>query len=161
MKKRMLFLGVLVIMGLVLYAGCGNKKIPYNALLYDNVADCVNEDFKKANITSGLTVNDEHLQKSYAWLIISEDDYINKTNESRVNVDFDKQMVVVYTFTTVYATRKYNLRNLTVENDILTVEYEIEKNNGVVGNATHPQQRWFMIMLDKVNVNAVDFIEKR
>lgn len=159
MRKKLIILRVLVIMSLGLYAGCGNNKMPYNAVLYDDAFDWINADFKDANITSGLVANDEHLQESYLWLIISQADFIDKTNEPHVNVDFDKQIVVIYTFTTVYATRKYNLHNLSVNEDVLTVEYKIEKNKGIVGNATQPKQRWFIVILDKIDVQSVNFIE--
>ena len=91
---------------------------------------------------------------------MSQADFIDKINEPQINVDFDKQIVVIYTFTTVYATRKYNLYNLSVNGDILTVEYKIE-NQGIVGNATQPKQRWFIVTLDKVDVQSVNFIENK
>jgi hypothetical protein len=164
MTKRLakiIAMGVLIIMSIGLFAGCGDNKMPYNAVLYDDAIDWIDADLKDANITSGLVANDEHLQKSYFWLIVSQADFIDKINEPQINVDFDKQIVVIYTFTTVYATRKYNLYNLSVNGDILTVEYKIEKNQGIVGNASRPKQRWFIVTLDKVDVQSVNFIENK
>ena len=83
---------------------------------------------------------------------------LNIENIDDFDIDFDTQMLVVYTFETIYH-RNNNLVSLEADEDVLTITYKMEKKSGV-GDASQPYQRWFVVRLDKLDVDSVVFVEK-
>ena len=69
-------------------------------------------------------------------------------------VDFDKEMVIIYCYTTIYV-REQKLENVSFENNILTIEFDVVDGKPGTGDATAPQTRTCVICLDKVVTTEV------
>ena len=137
-------------------SACG--KIKYNAELYDGASDWINEDFASGNL---VRINpDDDYPTSLTFIVTGEEEYnrIFKENIDELKVDFDKQMIIVYTFRTV-SHRKAELYSLNIKDDALKITYKEEEKYGV-GDASRPYQRWFAVKLDKATITSVLFEKK-
>ena len=127
-------------------SACG--KVKYNAELYYDVSGWINEDFASENLVR-ISPYDDY-PTSLTFIVTGEEEYnrIFKENIDELKIDFDKQMIIVYTFRTV-SHRKARLYSLNIK----------EEKYGV-GDASSPYQRWFAVKLDKTIVSSVLFEEK-
>ncbi len=137
-------------------SACG--KIKYNAELYDGASDWINEDFASGNLVR-ISPYDDY-PTSLNFIVTGEEEYnrIFKENIDELKVDFDKQMIIVYTFRTV-SHRKAELYSLNIKDDALKITYKEEEKYGV-GDASRPYQRWFAVKLDKATITSVLFEKK-
>ena len=69
-------------------------------------------------------------------------------------VDFDKEMVIVYCYTTIYI-REQKLENVSYENGVLSIAFDVVDGKPGTGDATAPQTRACVICLDKVSADEV------
>ena len=155
-KSKFISLGLVLIMIFSLLTGCSNIK--YNAQLFDSATDWIKEDFINDNIV-GYSENGTYPTER-VFIVKNQEEYDEIFNESidDFGIDFDTQMLVVYTFETIYH-RNNNLVSLEVDEDVLTITYKMEKKSGV-GDASQPYQRWFVVRLEKLDVDSVVFVEK-
>lgn len=156
--KKYKFLIFILAMFIVLcnMAACG--KVRYNAELYDDASDRINEDFASENLVR-ISPDDDY-PTSLTFIVTGEEEYnrIFKENIDELKVDFDKQMIIVYTFRTV-SHRKVKLYSLNIKDDVLKITYKEEEKYGV-GDASRPYQRWFAVKLDKTTITSVLFEKK-
>lgn len=68
-------------------------------------------------------------------------------------IDFDSEMLIVYTFATHYVLPA-KIANIELKEKILTVHYNIELNPGA-GSAREKYQRWLIVKLDKQDITTV------
>ncbi len=167
MVKRIAFLCITIIISLCVLAGCGNNSIKYNAVLYDNANDWIREEFLNENRTRGayfdiggeINSADKSNPKSRTFIVDNQEEYdeifISDLNE--FDFDFDNQMLIVFTFTTIYH-RNNKIKSLDMQNGILKINYKMESKSGV-GDASVPYQRWFVVKLDLLNIDSVEFEE--
>lgn len=137
--------------------------LKYNAVLYDSFSNFIDEKFQSENLISGvvydeLDVND--CPKNRTFIVSERENFENIFVDgfSEFEVDFDSEMLVVYTFPTEYLLPA-NITNMTLNNEILTIEYSIALIDGA-GSAVKPFQRWFVVKLDKLNISSVVFVKK-
>ncbi len=149
-KTKFLIIGLVIIMLFTFLSGCTNNK--YNAKLYDNAIEWINVDFANNNQVGNLSFSNR------TFIIDSQEKYDQVFNNNELEIDFNNQMLVVYTFITIYHRKNY-IKNIDVKNSVLKITYEMEKKPGV-GDASQPYQRWFVVKLDKLDVNSVVFEEK-
>ena len=69
-------------------------------------------------------------------------------------IDFDKEMVIVYCYTTIYV-REQKLEKVSFDNNILSIEFDVVDGKPGTGDATAPQTRTCVICLDKVAATEV------
>lgn len=69
-------------------------------------------------------------------------------------VDFDKEMLLVYTFTTEYVLPA-KIADIELRDKALTLNYDIQLITGV-GSARRPFQRWFIVKLNKLDILSVN-----
>ena len=146
---------------IVCMTGCGTIK--YNAKLYDNATKWINEDFIKNNFTSGAFYDDMQTDESYpssrTIIIKSNEEKLSCFNsEFDVEVNFEKEMLIVYTWTTVYH-RDCRLKSLKVTDDVLCINYSFAPVAIGVGDASRPFQRWVIIKLDLLPITSVQVEE--
>ncbi len=155
-KTKFISLGLMLIMIFSLLTGCSNVK--YNAHLFDSATDWIKEDFISDNPVGYL--EDVSYPTERVFVVKNREEYDKIFIESIDNfdVDFSTQMLIVYTFGTIYH-RNNNLVSLEVKEDVLNITYKMDKKSGV-GDASQPYQRWFVVRLDKLDVDSVVFMEK-
>lgn len=155
-KTKFISLGLVLIMIFSLLTGCSNIK--YNAQLFDSATDWIKEEFINDNLV-GYSEDDSYpAERVFAVKNQEEYDEIFIESIDDFDVDFGTQMLIVYTFETIYH-RKNNLVSLDVKEDVLNITYKMDKKSGV-GDASQPYQRWFVVRLDKLDVDSVVFVEK-
>ena len=156
-KTKIITILAVLLMIFVVLTGCSSVK--YNAKLFDNAIELISEDFISNNLVENL--EDSSDLSAHTFIIKAQEEYDNIfiKNIDGCAVDFNNQMVVVYTFSTIYH-RDNRLINLDVKEDVLKITYMMEKKSGV-GDASQPYQRWFVVVLDKLDVSFVIFEEKK
>ena len=73
---------------------------------------------------------------------------------SEFEIDFDSEMLIVYTFTTYYVLPA-KIADIEWKEKTLTVNYNIELIPGA-GSARAPFQRWLVVKLDKLDITTVE-----
>lgn len=142
---------------IVCITGCSTIK--YHAKLYDNAIEWIKEDFIKSNPTSGAFYDDMQTDESYpasrTMIIKSEEEKLGCFNNNfDVEVDFEKEMLIIYTWTTVYH-RDCRLKGLKVTDGILWISYSFAPVAIGVGDVSRPFQRWVIIKLDLLAITLV------
>ena len=165
-KVKFVAMGMAVLMIFNLLVGCSSSK--YNAELYDTATDWINEEFASGNIVRRLGDSedkDPH-PKTLTFIVENQEVYdkIFNDNADQLDIDFDTQMLVVYTFSTVYH-RDNKITSMDIDNGVLTIIYKMDSNRSVIGfnraDASLPYQRWFVVKLDKQEINSVVFTESK
>ena len=79
-------------------------------------------------------------------------------NVEDLNVDFNKQVLIVYTFRSTDH-RNLKLISANLQDKILEITFETIFKSGT-GDTSTPYQRWMVIKLDKVEIESVEFKQK-
>ena len=155
-KAKFIKIGLVLLLIFSLLPGCSNVK--YDAQLFDSASAWIKEDFINDNPV-GYSENGSYPTER-VFVVKNQEEYDEIFIESvdDFDVDFGTQMLVVYTFETIYH-RNNNLVSSDINGDVLNITYEMEKKLGV-GDASEPYQRWFVVRLDKLDVGSVVFVEK-
>jgi len=150
------------------------KEMPYNAVLYSQAKEWVSEDFLKENRVKAYYLNEDYVEGlddpsnryvydetaplSRTFIITEQNKFDEIFSNYNSTIDFEQKIVILYILSDVYNNRIYYLKNLQIENKILTVYYELEHKE--VDDATSLFQRCFMVILNKEEFNKVIFTEK-
>ena len=73
------------------------------------------------------------------------------------DIDFDKEMVVMYAYTSVYGNRYHITKNLTLNNKSLKIDFKISDGKPGYKDATAPYTDFLVIKLDKLDIDTVEF----
>lgn len=174
--KKILCLGVIFVMCLGLFAGCGEKKgdktVPYNAVVVETDFQ-FKKDFWKENIISGAinryyddegnlqtvkTFEDETLP-NFRIFIVKEQNEFDDIFDVFPQVDFEKEMVIIYIFRTPHSNRTYKIKNVEVCDKTLKISYAELGGKPGYGDASLPQRKALVIKMDKLDVESVEFKE--
>jgi len=165
--KKTLSLVLALITLLFCFVGC--SKIEYNATIIKNGIS-FNADWLSANLTYGAyypnpdyNPDDEESEpalidrtspKSRTY-IIKEKTVLDEIFENFPDIDFAKEMVIVYCFTTIYD-RERVLESVKMdENNILNIEFKSKDNNGR-GDASMPGTAILTIRLDRLDITEAN-----
>ncbi|MBQ7831741.1 MAG: hypothetical protein IJ393_06695 [Clostridia bacterium] len=168
MKKIKNF-SILMVMILIFNLLSGCRGVKYNAVLYDMANSWIKEEFVEENpiqLTGDIIENstDSNSNERYplerSFIVNNEQEYkkIFIDGIEELNIDFEEQMILIYTFSTIYK-RKNSLRSISVEDKTGKIVYQMETKYGI-GDACPPYQRWFAVKLNKIDITAVEFQEK-
>ena len=168
MKKIKNF-SILMVMILIFNLLSGCRGVKYNAVLYDMANSWIKEEFVEENpiqLTGDIIENstDSNSNERYplerSFIVNNEQEYkkIFIDGIEELNIDFEEQMILIYTFSTIYK-RKNSLRSISVEDKTGKIVYQMETKYGI-GDASGPYQRWFAVKLNKIDITAVEFQEK-
>jgi hypothetical protein len=173
MKTRKIIAATLVLLLLLqLLTACAGAR--YGATLYSDAGEWINEAFAKENRVKRAqypsekdpykvtTYSDAPSSRLYVVKTREEYERIFQKNIAELSVDFEQQMIVVYTFTD-YNRRENVLINAKLEEGTLRITYEDipPHAEGDFGDSCSPYQRWFVVTLDRLDVdaNSVSFVE--
>ncbi|MBQ8432319.1 MAG: hypothetical protein IJX28_05500 [Clostridia bacterium] len=158
-KTKTVALSMVLVLLLPLLAGCAGNA--YHAELYDLAVEWIDEEFAKEHPVRvlGASEEDDPNPKFRTFLVDSQDEYNEIFKDGQPSVDFNTQMLVIYTFSTEYH-RENRITDLELADGVLRITYEMEKKYGV-GDASMPYQRWFVVKLDKLEVSSVVFEERK
>ena len=147
-----------------LLTGC-SKDDPteqYNAVLYDNISDQIEDAFKEANPIELYDPNDpngeEKTNPNTRTFLIEEEDTFNSAfiDDSELQgVDFTKQIVILYTLSSNYTHPAY-ISKMEYTDKVLTIQLTTDLTYNT-GSAVSSYQRWEGITLDKLEIDTVNF----
>ena len=141
----------------------------YNATLYSMANDWIDEGFLYENRVKAYYLNENYIEgesdpnesiiydessPSFRTFIIKDQKTFDGIFiENSLAVDFEKQIVILYISSNVYPSRTYSLKKMSVDNQVLTVQLELEYKE--VDDASMPFQRCFVIVMDSVDISEV------
>ena len=153
MKKRKIFAAALALLILLqLFAGCSKEDVYF----WDNAKGWLTQEFQKDNIvTLGFLGEPREYPANRTIVIDTRDEYDRafEADTSAPTADFSQQMMVLYTFVDTNR-NKFVLTDIGVENGVLKFVCEDVPSNG---DTCSPYQRWFLVKLNKVDVQSVEF----
>ena len=161
MKKLiMLFICIILIVSLL---SCTKNK--YHFTLYDNINDNIKYDFKEKHITrfayfNLIPYNDMSYPKDYT-LVIETNEKLNEIfNNVPFEINFDKQIAVLYVYTTNYAASSCKLKKVKIIDNKCDIYVKENLGPKGTGSASIPTTRFIIITLDKINECNYNFIIK-
>ena len=162
----------MLLMLLHLFVGCASVR--YDPTLYSYTNDWLDNAFLEENkISTAYYRNpdftDIHASepkyikypdepKTRTFIITEKEEYDRIFTKSPVEVDFEKEMVILYTCTDV-SPREYNLKKMDVNDGVLIAKIKLEHRN--VNDSVMPYQRWFVLVMKKMEIGEVKFEEMR
>lgn len=161
-KKAVIF--IMTLACLFCLAGC---KVPYNAEIvsdsYNYSGEWLNENFVKNNYTAwsnheGVLI-DGSFPKSRTFVIKSEEEKCKILNGYfDVEVNFEREMLIIYTWTTDYRRPCY-IKSLELKDEILCINFYVKSSPPLTGGSCMSYQRWFVIKLDLLSTSSVEIKE--
>lgn len=95
--------------------GCENSMInKYNVKLYDNITESFSNTFVREHITYGayfedIVYDDEKISKDYTISVNSQVEAMNVFDEIPFEINFEKQNIIIYIYTTKYNSARVEL----------------------------------------------------
>jgi len=164
MKKTFFYtLTVCIPVLLCVFTGCGATKgeemLPYNAILGLGGPSVLREDFMEANRTYGAHWDEEKDSTSpeFRTFIVTEKAKLDEIFSVCSEVDFEKGMVVMYAYTSVYGNRYHIIKSVTLNNKSLRIEFKYVEGKPGLKDASSPQTRFLVIKMDKLDIDTVEF----
>ena len=160
-KVKYMTIGLVFVMLFSIISGCSLSN--YHATLYDSADGWIQEKFINANPLSFDGGKTYPIKRVFVVNDKAQYDRIFVQNIEELAVDFDTQMLIVYTF--VDTTRKNRqLVDMNLKDGVLEITYKKEKPIkeyfAPVGDTCMPYLRWFVVKMDKLNSQAVVFNKK-
>jgi hypothetical protein len=170
MAKKIITLGVLAVMCLGLFTGCGGNK--YNAVVVeDGVA--FNTEFLKENMTYGAYyynenynediddwsdryLRDETSPKSREHIIKAKAEFDKIFTEFPLEVDFDKEMVLVYCYTDDNS-RPRIIKSIELDDTTLKIKFKLKEVKPGVLDSTMPGRKCLVVKMGKLDITTAEF----
>lgn len=170
MTKKILILGVAIIMALGLFAGCGGNNgdpMPYNATFFPAGNELFSDDFVKNNWIRGAVMGlddegqpilaDESYPITRTVIILEQDEYEQTYTyfHPDLTVDFEKDMLLLYAFNTNEENIKF--QSIKMDEDALQICLQLSSQKKSGNTGIQPQQRWVAVRMDKLAITTVEF----
>lgn len=172
MKRKGFLISLLIFLcSMFVFAGCGIK---YNARLtykrYDDLKGYINDSFLEdnriygANYLTGETEYgydyiqlDETYPSTRTFIIKSQEEFdrIFTSKPQDLSVDFESQMLIIHTDSTIYS-RPIKLKAVNIDGGVLTVKMKMNNAKAGVGGASMPCQIYLFIAMDKADITRAE-----
>ena len=179
MTKKILFVIAVTIMSLGICFGC-KGSLPYKATVIGSGVVCdwnivprqigyFTDNFWKENLIGGVAYNNENRNcedpndEEYITFddlpiervrIIRNKEECENTFLNPIEIDFEKEIIIVYMFCSNY-TRTVKVKNIRAVDKNLFVEYTMAKGKLGYKDASAPQRRFMVIKMDNPNVDTI------
>ncbi len=143
----------------VCFGGC---SIKYNAVLYDRAEEWITEDCaykyatRYAKTPQGGSFDDSY-PKEINLFVTSKEQLVEMFAGFPDEIDFEKQTVAVYFYTCNYMGRSAKLKSVKSDGYSLLVKVKLIKPNLFGKDASQPMQRCFVVVMDKITSDNVQF----
>ena len=172
MAKKILILGVLLIMSMGIFAGCGGNK--YNAVVLSE-GFSFKPEFLSNNRTLGARYLNENWDEEtdewddkyitdetspeYRVFIVKNQIELDNIFGSFVQVDFGKEMILLYCYTDIYS-RPQLIDKVNHSGTTLEIEFSLKKPKTGVGDASMPGCKQLVIKMNALEVETAKFTKK-
>lgn len=158
--KKLLTIGLAVLLMLcvsISLVGC--KKIDHNAVIISEGLNYQEEWLDNNHVYGAYGENgeenyDENTPKSRTYIIKTRTE-LNEVCSEFPEIDFEKEMVLVYCYRTIYI-RKQVLEKVVLDGTILNVEFNVVKGKMGHADASAPSRRMLVLKLDKLDITEVN-----
>ena len=158
--KKILTIGLAVLLMLcvsISLVGC--KKMDHNAVIITDGIRYQEEWLKENHVYGAYDENgeenyDENTPKSRTYLIKNQDE-LDEVFSDFPEIDFEKEMLIVYCYRTVYG-RKQVLEKVALDGNALNVEFNIVKGKIGRADASAPSRRMLVLKLDKLDITKAN-----
>lgn len=159
MKKLFATLSAVLLMLCMSISLVGCKKIDHNAVIITDGIRYQEEWLKENHVYGAYDENgeenyDENTPKSRTYLIKNQDE-LDEVFSEFPEIDFEKEMILVYCYRTVYI-RKQVLEKVALDGNALNVEFNIVKGKIGHADASAPSRRMLVLKLDKLDITKVN-----
>ena len=158
MKK--ILISLFLLFAVMYITGCNVKK--YNIKIIENgytFNDGVLEEYfpyGAYNFNLNQYNTNTNSREDYTF-IIKDENQLNELFNEFEDINFDKQMVIVYIYTGIYDS-KVKITEVEYEELELSIEFSYNLKKGT-GSATMPKQKTLIIIMDKLELIEVDIEE--
>ena len=157
--KKIFTIGLTLLLMLcisVSLAGC--KKMEHNAVIITDGIRYQEEWLKENHVYGAYDENgeenyDENTPKSRTYIIKTRTE-LNEVFSEFPEIDFEKEMVLVYCYRTIYI-RKQVLEKVVLDGNVLNVEFNVVKGKIGHADASAPSRRMLVVKLDKLDITEV------
>ena len=156
-RQGVLFVASIIICSLFIFS-CSNIK--FGAVLYDDCEEWITTSFKENHKTKSELYKE--MPSDYVVKIDNQESFSQAIVEkSSLDIDFKKQMIVVYTFNATFS-GKFNLKEIQYKNDELIITYQKKDSHPfeAIGDSCSPYQRWFVLKTNIIKTERISFIDK-
>ena len=150
------FLAGIFSLALFIPAGCGN----YNAEIYDNAQTFLTEEYSQKNeIRIYYDQQDENLPETITKVVADKATFDKAFESFPQEVDFDKKVVILYFYRDIYWGRSCRIKYMKEQDGKLEISVN-QKTEGCFfrKDGTPPKKRCLAIVMDKTEIDTVDFI---
>lgn len=169
--KKYKFLMFILTIPIILYSIVGCQKNKYNAKIYNSAENLFLNSFLEENKVKGAYYKNpdypddadkkyyyDETSPAYRTFVVNNlDDYSLFFAGDELEVNFDKEMVLIYIFADIYPNRNYIINNILKEGEKVKIYLELEKNNKK--DATAPYQRVLIVKMEKLDISEAEFIK--
>lgn len=145
-----------------------NEAKKHHAEFYDDVEQFMDDEFLKENrvgkayypneyYIEGITERffyDEISPRTRTFIVDDEESFAQMFNVFPVEIDFEKQTLIVYMFRVING-RSHYMNKLQVEGGILRVK--IKEENRKSDDTTMPGRKCVAVVIDKLEIASVEF----
>jgi len=152
--------------------------IPYNAVIYSHAEDMLLEEFLDENKIGGAFyenpdyvesfdyMGDRYIQyndlpRNRTFIVKDKETFSEIFKKDAIEVDFESEMLLIYTFPDSSFSRECYISGINMNKKMLTVKYKKESVPLGFGSSHAPAQRWFVIKMDKLDIEDVKFIKEQ
>ena len=137
----------------------GCKQIDHNAVIITEGTTYQEEWLENNSVYGAYDENgeenyDSNTPKSRTYIVKNQDE-LDEVFSEFPEMDFEKEMVLVYCYRTIY-TRKQVLEKVVLDGTVLNVEFNIVKGKIGHADASAPQRRMLVIKLDKLDITETN-----
>ena len=174
MKKILLIITCIILVITIICLIIFYDQIIYNAKIYSQSEDLLLPEFLCANKVRGaFYLNPDYdplddksneyyretdAPKNRTFIVDSEDTFNEIFKEDTLDINWDKEMVLLYIFPDENPYRKYHLKNISLSEGNLKIYYKLERS--MRNDSTAPYQRCLIVKLNRQNIYNVEFIKK-
>jgi hypothetical protein len=180
MKKAFISVAVLLLLAGLFTVACkstgeegeeneesGEETLPFNAKGIGLPLE-FKEGFLEANRTYGAYYrNEDSVDWTTRWkydetspkfrtFIITEKARLDEIFSVYPEIDFEKEMVVMYAYTSMYG-RARIITSITLDNKNLKIEFKISEGKPGYADASMPFTRFLVLRMDKLDIDTVEF----
>ena len=169
-KRKPIAAGLVLLILLQFLTGCAT--IRYGATLYSDTEEWLDDAFLEENKISTAYYRNPNFTdihgsepkwikypdepKTRTFIITEKEEYDRIFTKSPVEVDFEKEMAILYTSSdTNLGTREYHVKTMDIVDGALTVGIRVESSDKL--DSVQPYQRWFVLIMKKMEINEVNF----
>lgn len=144
---------IFLLLFLALFSSCDSP----DGVIYELQKEDLKEEFLASNQIEVPFVGVEPVLPAWRTVVITNhQDFSVALGENRLpEPDFEKEMLVLYTYTSTYR-REIRIKSISTSGDALKISLEIEDGTPGTGDACQPYQRFVAVRLPKTDRPKVE-----